>query len=210
MKPTPLTDDDFQTMSELLGYPNPEGLHPVETRWRDFARRLKSDNDLKHQHEAAALDSDSIVASCNCGAKPPVIRYHKVGCKYRLIEERDALKRLLREARDALVQASLLSTGQDCPAENHNVVVSAIEALQAIDATLDPDCLEGPPRTREERAADARALEEVAPTPAEKIALMFGKIKETTDELSRRYHENEKDRHREEYLRLAQEKNQGP
>lgn len=33
--------------------------------------------------------------------------------------------------------------------------------------------LEGPPRTREEMAADARALDAVAPTPEEKFALMF-------------------------------------
>src|SRR5438094_8970048 len=31
---------DQQTMLELLSYPNPQGLHPSETRWRDFARAL--------------------------------------------------------------------------------------------------------------------------------------------------------------------------
>ena len=31
---------DQQTMLELLTYPNPKGLHPIETRWRDFARAL--------------------------------------------------------------------------------------------------------------------------------------------------------------------------
>jgi hypothetical protein len=31
---------DQQTMLELLTYPNPEGLHPAEIRWRDFARAL--------------------------------------------------------------------------------------------------------------------------------------------------------------------------
>ena len=31
---------DQQTMLGLLTYPNPEGLHPIETRWRDFARAL--------------------------------------------------------------------------------------------------------------------------------------------------------------------------
>jgi len=29
-----------QTMLELLDYPNPEGLHPDEVRWRNFARAL--------------------------------------------------------------------------------------------------------------------------------------------------------------------------
>ena len=31
---------DQQTMLGLLTYPNPEGLHPIETSWRDFARAL--------------------------------------------------------------------------------------------------------------------------------------------------------------------------
>ena len=31
---------DQQTMLELLAYPNPVGLHPVEIRWRDFTRAL--------------------------------------------------------------------------------------------------------------------------------------------------------------------------
>ena len=31
---------DQQTMLLLLAYPNPQGLHPVEARWRDFARAL--------------------------------------------------------------------------------------------------------------------------------------------------------------------------
>jgi hypothetical protein len=31
---------DQQIMLGLLTYPNPEGLHPIESRWRDFARAL--------------------------------------------------------------------------------------------------------------------------------------------------------------------------
>lgn len=31
---------EHETMRELLQYPNPVGLHPVEARWRDFAREL--------------------------------------------------------------------------------------------------------------------------------------------------------------------------
>lgn len=38
---------------------------------------------------------------------------------------------------------------------------------------INPDCLEGPGRTEEERAADWRELDRVAPTPADKFALMF-------------------------------------
>ena len=31
---------DQQTMLSLLAYPNAQGLHPFEARWRDFARAL--------------------------------------------------------------------------------------------------------------------------------------------------------------------------
>lgn len=33
-------NSDHQTMLELLDYPNAEGLHPNEARWRDFGRAL--------------------------------------------------------------------------------------------------------------------------------------------------------------------------
>ena len=33
--------EGFKTAVELLDYPNPEGLHPNEARWRDVARELK-------------------------------------------------------------------------------------------------------------------------------------------------------------------------
>lgn len=42
-----------------------------------------------------ADDSDCIVGSCNCLAKTPDIKFHKKGCKYRLIMERDAARKQL-------------------------------------------------------------------------------------------------------------------
>lgn len=33
-----LTDDERATMVALLDYANPQGLHPDEAHWRDFAR----------------------------------------------------------------------------------------------------------------------------------------------------------------------------
>lgn len=33
-----MTAEEFATMRDLLKYPNPEGLHPNEAHWRDFAR----------------------------------------------------------------------------------------------------------------------------------------------------------------------------
>ena len=35
-----MTPEHYKTMKELLQYPNPEGLHHDEVRWRDFAREL--------------------------------------------------------------------------------------------------------------------------------------------------------------------------
>lgn len=33
-----ITDGERETMSALLSYANPQGLHPNEERWRDFSR----------------------------------------------------------------------------------------------------------------------------------------------------------------------------
>lgn len=41
------------------------------------------------QEHLLANDSDDIVSSCNCITMTPDISYHKKGCKYRLITERD-------------------------------------------------------------------------------------------------------------------------
>jgi hypothetical protein len=49
------------------------------------------------KNEASKLESDSIVASCNCDTKTPEIQHHKPGCKYRLIVERD-------EAREKIIR----------------------------------------------------------------------------------------------------------
>ena len=84
----------------------------------------------------------------------------------------EALERQLGEAREALALAAALPTHQDCPVGNHGVVVAAMEVIARIDA-LDPDNLEGPGRTEAEMVADARELDRIAPTPADKFALMF-------------------------------------
>ena len=59
---------------------------------RDKAR---SQIEMMVKHDTQRLDSDSLVASCDCLTKSPEVMYHKVGCKYRLIRERD-------EAREAV------------------------------------------------------------------------------------------------------------
>jgi len=50
------------------------------------------ERDLIIAHLQAGIESDSVVASCNCLTKSPDIQYHKIGCKYRLITERDSFR----------------------------------------------------------------------------------------------------------------------
>lgn len=59
---------------------------------------------------------------------------------------------------------------------HHNVKT----LLDRLHAPEDPDNLEGPPRSPEEMARNARELDAVAPTPADKFALMFGKDERKT------------------------------
>lgn len=56
------------------------------------------------QPAVEADDSDSVVASCNCLMKSPELQYHKRGCKYRLISERDTAQARVREL-EAVLQA---------------------------------------------------------------------------------------------------------
>jgi hypothetical protein len=54
--------------------------------------------------------------------------------------------------------------------ETKAIVDLAGEALQL---RHDPDCLEGPARTREQMASDHAELQRIAPTAPDKFALMF-------------------------------------
>jgi hypothetical protein len=58
--------------------------------------------------EEQNIESDSIVASCNCVTKSPDIQFHKKGCKYRLIVERDSLTAELASAKAELEEAKSL------------------------------------------------------------------------------------------------------
>ena len=50
---------------------------------------LTAERDELRKDKERNLESDSIVASCDCQVKTNEIAYHKPGCKYRLICERD-------------------------------------------------------------------------------------------------------------------------
>ena len=85
LKTTPL---EFNIKLELLFYPNPKGIHPVEEGWRDFARDLLTNylfayfahhgpncsfqtayEDLKTQH--AALFTKLPKAAADSQSNPP-------------------------------------------------------------------------------------------------------------------------------------------
>ncbi len=77
-------------------------LHTVANNERDAARREAA---MIRDHENKALESDSIIASCGCLTKTDEVRFHKPGCKYRLISERDAARREAEEWKDDTARA---------------------------------------------------------------------------------------------------------
>lgn len=40
-----MTDEAYTTSLALLDFPDPEGLHPSEAKWREVARRLRAERD---------------------------------------------------------------------------------------------------------------------------------------------------------------------
>lgn len=74
-------------------------------RERQGSDNIKAQVDGLRESQDRALDSDSIVASCNCQTKTPEVEHHAIGCKYRLLSERDVLRvenQKLREECDSL------------------------------------------------------------------------------------------------------------
>lgn len=100
-------------------------------------------NELEHENAAlrqmhqSSLESDSIVASCDCLTKTNEIEYHKPGCKYRLISERDALKakcefgELEREAIAHAVVDTIGGTVEGMPTQTINYLQRLRELVRA-------------------------------------------------------------------------------
>lgn len=42
-----MLNPEHETMWELLKYPNMQGIHPNEARWRDFARELVKEHEAE-------------------------------------------------------------------------------------------------------------------------------------------------------------------
>jgi hypothetical protein len=67
------------------------------------------ENELLRGKLSSDSFDDSIVASCSCLTKTPDIQYHKPGCKYRIIVERNQALQALAETR-AKLEETLLDT----------------------------------------------------------------------------------------------------
>lgn len=79
-----------------------------EVMWEDFARTLETQRDEARamiKGYESSIESDSVVASCNCLTKTPEIKFHKLGCKYRLIVERDEAKAEVERLREVIESA---------------------------------------------------------------------------------------------------------
>lgn len=83
--PTPIADAFFHA-----GYPRTqiEIMEQMQSLERSKTDAMALVEEL--QKKLKAPDTDSIVGSCDCGAKTPDAQYHLKGCRYRLIVERDA------------------------------------------------------------------------------------------------------------------------
>ena len=117
--------------------------HPMHavTKERD---ELKRALDRRVERDAESVQSDSIVASCNCMTKTPDAKHHAKGCKYRLICERDDEKRYritweerfsnLKKERDDLLAAleDVVFSASPSPRDNPTMWVAWEQARSSI------------------------------------------------------------------------------
>lgn len=125
-RPTPETENNlFEiTTRDMLGRPT----GTKEYTHAEFSRSLECQRDeareqiqMMLKHDATRLESDSIVGSCDCDTKTPEVKYHKPGCKYRLISERD-------EAREELCWYDKLQAMREALKEAHTALKAECEA----------------------------------------------------------------------------------
>lgn len=80
------------------------------------------------------IDSDSIIGSCNCLTKTNNIQYHKPGCKYRLIVERNEARNKVKE-----LEAEIKKIGSPYIVARINAISDAIlvDALRQLPENVD-------------------------------------------------------------------------
>lgn len=93
----------FEANAKVVAYPCylklQNELADCERENARLVAERDNERDAYRKRDQMQLESDSIVASCGCLTKTNEVKYHKPGCKYRLICERD-------EARHALAAQS--------------------------------------------------------------------------------------------------------
>lgn len=99
---TPITDEARLSCAEriMAGF---KGSTITELVPAETARTLERDLTAAQsrikllQENLVAPDDDSTVGSCDCGIKSWEIQYHRKGCRYRLIEERNTAQSSISE-----------------------------------------------------------------------------------------------------------------
>ena len=81
-------------------------IHPKDNVFRRMAEAIRAE-----MSQPPGIDSDSIVASCNCLTISPNHFLHRHGCKYRLICERDEARKTVKRSSIMLSALQQLETG---------------------------------------------------------------------------------------------------
>lgn len=74
-------------------------LDALQTRG-ERVRELEAENARLRAMRERGLASDSVFASCGCLTKTDKIEFHRPGCKYRLIVERDVAREKLARCQE--------------------------------------------------------------------------------------------------------------
>lgn len=160
-RPTPETS---RFMDSLHGYS--DSWEQFAQKVEDFSSRLERERDeareqiqMMLKHDATRLESDSIVGSCDCLTKTPELKYHKPGCKYRILTERDeareqldtvryerdstweqleAMRETIKEAYEVIEDMLMVSTGYLKRSGDTDIVNEASNALTKLQPFLKP------------------------------------------------------------------------
>jgi hypothetical protein len=106
--PTPRTDEAGKAMYGLFVLTKfARQLETELNEAREELAQVRSERDSVTLVLMRDIESDSIVASCECMTKTNEVRLHKPGCKYRLISERDDARAELAALKAAQNQTPL-------------------------------------------------------------------------------------------------------
>jgi chromosome segregation ATPase len=104
--------------------------HAAETALAALQSRVEAGERIRERD----LESDSIVASCGCLTKTNEVKYHKPGCKYRLVSERDEARSLIRTLHADLVEVQRIAAFDLSNMATDKIFQYCKKPLAAIDA----------------------------------------------------------------------------